>query len=172
MREKSESEMLSENLIMAFVRFKRMLANKHSSQYHLDKTCHGLKNSEIMLLFRLKQFEENYPEGISVSELSDSMEVRPPSVTSVITVLEQKNLVQRCMDLNDRRKIRIKLTEAGNQFIENNKKRVFFRVKDLVEYLGPEKSKMLADLINETDEYFSSRIQSAVSTQSQKNGDV
>ena len=156
MLEKSESEIISENLIMAFVRFKRMLANKHSSQYHLDKTCHGLKNSEIMLLFRLKQFEENYPEGISVSELSDSMEVRPPSVTSVITVLEQKNMVQRCMDLKDRRKIRIKLTEAGNQFIENNKKKVFFGVKGLVEHLGPEKSKQLADLINETDNYFSS----------------
>lgn len=156
MREKSESEMLSENLIMAFVRFKRMLTSRQGAHSNLDKKCHGLKNSEIMLLFRLKRFEENYPDGISVSELSDSMEVRPPSVTSVITVLEQKNLVQRCMDLNDRRKIRIKLTEAGNQFIENNKKQMFFRVKGLVEYLGPEKSKMFADLINETDNYFSS----------------
>ena len=158
MQEKSELEILSDNLIIAFFRFKRMMANRHGSQNNLDKTCHGLKNSEIMTLFRLKHFEENYPDGISVSELSDSMEVRPPSVTSVITVLEQKNLVQRCMDLNDRRKIRIKLTEAGNEFIENNKKRVFFKVKGLVEYLGPEKSKMLADLINETDNYFISNI--------------
>jgi len=158
MQEKSELEILSDNLIIAFFRFKRMMANRHGSQNNLDKTCHGLKNSEIMTLFRLKHFEENYPDGISVSELSDSMEVRPPSVTSVITVLEQKNLVQRCMDLNDRRKIRIKLTEAGNEFIENNKKLVFFRVKGLVEYLGPEKSKMLADLINETDNYFISNI--------------
>ena len=156
MQEKSESEMLSENLIMAFVQFKRMMTNRQSLHYNLEKTCHGLKNSEVMLLFRLKRFEENYPDGISVSELSDSMEVRPPSVTAVITVLEQKNLVQRCMDLNDRRKIRIKLTEAGNQFIENNKKHMFFRVKGLVEYLGPERSKMFADLINETDNYFSS----------------
>lgn len=172
MLEKSESELLSKNLILAFTQLKRMLVSRHGAQSNLDKTCHGFKNSEIMLLFRLKHLEENYPEGISVSELSDNMSIKPPSVTSVITVLERNNMVTRCMDLSDRRKIRIKLTDAGNQFIENNQKRLFIGVKGLVEHLGPEKSKMLADLINETDEYFSSRIQSAGSTQSQKNGDV
>jgi Transcriptional regulators len=158
--EKSESELLSKNLILAFVQLKRMLTNRSDAQAKLDKTCHGFKNSEIMLLFRLKHLEENYLDGISVSELSENMSIKPPSVTSVITVLEQNHLVQRCMDLNDRRKVRIKLTDEGNQFIENNKMRMFIGVKGLVEHLGPEKSKMLADLINETDSYFSSRIQS------------
>jgi DNA-binding MarR family transcriptional regulator len=172
MLEKSESELLSKNLILAFVQLKRMLTNRQGAQSGLDKTCHGFKNSEIMLLFRLKHLEENYPEGISVSELSDNMSIKPPSVTSVITVLEKNNMVLRCMDLNDRRKIRIKLTEAGNQFIEDNKKRMFIGVKGLVEHLGPEKSKLLADLINETDDYFSNRIQSARTAKSQNNGDV
>lgn len=165
MPEMSESELLSRNLIGAFVKFKRIMMSKQGAKANYDETCHGFKNSEFMLLFRLKHLEENYPDGISVSELSDNMNIKPPSVTSVITVLERNNMVRRCMDLNDRRKIRIKLTDEGNEFVVNNQTRLYNRVKGLVEYLGPEKSKMFAEIINDTDNYFSS-------TKSQNNGDV
>lgn len=167
MQEKSESEILSENLIMAFVRFKRMMASRRSAHQSLDQH-HGLKDSEAMLLFRLRHFEEHYPEGISVSELSRAMHIKPPSVTSLITGLERANMAERRMDPNDRRIVRIKLTDAGNEFIDNNQKRMFLRIKDLVEYLGPEKSKTLAELINETYDYYYNYFQNNCKSQ---NGD-
>ena len=168
MLEKSESEILSENLIMAFVRFKRMMDSRRSAQHNFGHTCHALKESEAMLLFRLRHYEEDYPDGISVSELSRAMHIKPPSVTSLITGLERANLAERRMDPNDRRIVRIKLTDAGNEFIDNNQKRMFLRIKDLVEHLGPEKSRNLAELINETYDYYYSYFQN--NSQSQ-NGD-
>lgn len=152
MHEKTKTELLSENLIKAFIQFKRLRMNENNPKYKTDVSpC--LKHSEIMLLYNLMEQEKNYPDGVSVSTISQSLCVKPPSITPVITSLEKKHMIERTMDSNDRRIIRVKLTQEGSQFIEANKQHMVSHITELVEYLGEEKSETLANLINEVFSY-------------------
>lgn len=157
MQEKPESEILSQNLIRALIQLKQVIASRSRAQSVPDCASRGFKHGEVMFLFRLKGLEQDFPEGISVTQMSERMGVKPPSVTSVVTALEEKGMIARSMDAKDRRIIRIRLTDAGNRFIDENKMHVLIQVKGLVEYLGPEKSKMLAELANDTYTYYLSK---------------
>jgi DNA-binding MarR family transcriptional regulator len=160
MPEKTKTDIISENLIRAFVQFRRLkVDNGDTVHEQFGPLHHGLKHSEIMLLFELKNVEKDYPSGISVSDISSFLCVKPPSITPLISSLEQKNMLERTMDPNDRRIIRIRLREAGNKFIEENKQHLVSRIKGLVEFLGEGKSTTLADLINEAYSYMSSQAQ-------------
>jgi DNA-binding MarR family transcriptional regulator len=157
MSEKSKTEIISENLIKAFVQFKKIHVNEINTTFDQDQLQHCLKHSEVMLLFELKEIENDYPNGVSVSVISDNLRVKSPSITPIITSLEQKNMLERIMDINDRRIIRVKLKEAGNKLIEESKLHMILGIKGLVEYLGDEKSETLANLINESFIFISSQ---------------
>lgn len=154
MQEMSEAEIISESLIKAFIQFKKLRMNESSMNQESKHSCHDLKHSEMMILYELKEVQKQYPEGISVSSISQLLCVKPPTITPVITSLEQKGMIERSMDSNDRRIIRVKMTEAGNQFIEDKKQQMVTKIKGLVEHLGEEKSTILADLFNEVFFYF------------------
>lgn len=151
MQEYSETEIISENLIKAFMKFKKLRVNEMS--LNPNHTHNGLKHSEIMILHELVKLEKNSPEGVSVSNISQSLCVKPPSITPVITSLEQKNMIERTMDISDRRIIRVNITEKGSQFVAENKQHLIEKVNGLVDYLGKEKSETLANLIDETFTY-------------------
>ncbi|MDP4152510.1 MAG: MarR family transcriptional regulator [Bacillota bacterium] len=173
MQDKSETEIISKKVIRAFLQFKRLRMNDsvkfssdhphhfhdnidHHHHFHEDNN-HFLKPSEIMLMYELKDVEDEYPSGISVSDLSHIMRVKPPSITSLITSLEKKDMIERTMDPNDRRIIRLKLTETGRQCIEKQNQHTVEKINGLVEYLGKEKSAQLASLINDVFMYFISQ---------------
>lgn len=141
MTEKSRTDMISENLIRAFIQFRRLRVDEgNPEQSHFNKCHRGLKHSEVMLLFELKEVEDRYPDGVSVSDISNCLKVKPPSITPIISSLEQKEMLERSMDPNDRRIIRLRLKEKGNQFVDANRQHMVSRVYGLVEYLGEEKS--------------------------------
>lgn len=56
---------------------------------------------------------EREPQGLSMSELSRRMMVTGGNVTSIVDQLEKEQLVQRQMQLADRRSFTVNLTEAG-----------------------------------------------------------
>lgn len=153
MQDKQDTENIAENLIKAFVQFRRMRVNE-SPKFNQNPPQNCPKHSEIMLLFELKEVENQYPDGVSVSDLSRSMRVKPPAITPIITGLEQRKMIERSMDAYDRRIIRVKMTEEGNRFIENNKQHMVTQIRGLVDYLGNEKSATLAELLNEVYAYF------------------
>ena len=51
--------------------------------------------------------------GVSSRELAELLDIRPSSLTELLTRLEQEQLVARTPDENDRRVIRVSLTEKG-----------------------------------------------------------
>ena len=71
MPEKSKTDIISENLIRAFAQFRRFRMIKDDSWVQ-EEHC-GVKHSEIMLLFELKEMEKDHPDGVSVSDLSSKM---------------------------------------------------------------------------------------------------
>jgi DNA-binding MarR family transcriptional regulator len=150
----SNEHITSNNLIKAFLKFRRMGISKGGKGLPESTLPNGLRHSEVMMLFAIKEMERDCPEGISVSDLSSHLCVKPPTITPMISNLENKNMLERSMDPNDRRIVRIKLKEGGNKFIETGSQHFITYIQGLVDYLGDEKSNTLADLMNEVYDYF------------------
>jgi len=156
MVDETDDNLVSHNLIKAFLSFRRMgMNNGRAFELQGTKSPSGLRHSEVMILFAIKEIEDDYPDGISVSDLSNYLNVKPPTITPMLSSLEEKKMLKRIMDTDDRRVMRIFLEEAGNSLVEKSTLHFVDHLKGLVDYLGEEKSNTLAELMNEMYEYFS-----------------
>ncbi len=54
-------------------------------------------------------------DGLTNAEIAELLDIRPSSVTAQVKTLEQKGLVKRVTDENDKRVSRVFLTEEGKQ---------------------------------------------------------
>lgn len=162
------SEELVEHYFRTVLQFQRFFLDEqkrppdeesvHSSG---DGRCHGLhsrlKHSEKMLLFVIQSVMEEHPCGVSVSDLSRLLHVKPPSITTPLNHLEEKKLVVRIQDSNDRRIVRVQITEKGCTLFDQMKTVFFERTRGLLEYLGEKKAKEYLLLTEEVLQYVKSK---------------
>ena len=76
----------------------------------------GLSPARWRLLMTLRF--QSIPEGASIGEIADHLEIREPTVTSTVDRAVRDGLVERRKDPNDRRVTRVALTSAGHDMIE------------------------------------------------------
>lgn len=153
MTQQPDPDEVAANMIRAFFQFKKLHREENHPSFDPHRPMHGLKGSEVMLLFVLSDAVRCHPEGITVSQLSKILGVRPPSITPVLAKLEEKEMLERTMDKNDRRIVRVRMRDKGRELIREHKRHMVQRFRGLVEYLGVEKSVALTDLINEAFTY-------------------
>lgn len=139
-------------LLEAFVRFRRLHWRQHSSAVH---PVSGLTPSEMILMSYIKDGAATGGEGVTVSELSNSLNVASPTITQQINSLETHSFVERSIDKEDRRVVRIRLTEKGLQAQQKASETLLATINGLVDYLGEEDSDRLADLMTKVFHYFS-----------------
>jgi DNA-binding MarR family transcriptional regulator len=86
--------------------------NAATHHFHnlMDRWCaeHGLSEGRMRLLFLLRG-EQN----LTLGELAAILGVSPRNVTGLVDMLERDGLVERVPDVEDRRAVRARLTEAG-----------------------------------------------------------
>lgn len=117
----------------------------------------GLKSSEIRVLFAIKKMMKPDTSGIKMSDISNALRVASPTITQLINNLETNGFVERAMDKEDRRAVRVKLTSNGERAIEKASEAFFDAFSGLAEYLGEEDSNRLAELLSKTFAYFDKR---------------
>lgn len=105
------------------------------------------------MLFHIKEWSEQNPEGASSAELSSKMHVKPPTINPLLLNLENGNLIERKVDPSDRRILRITLTPEGVRLTNEIEKGFCIRMHGLVNYLGTEKSNKLIEILNEACTY-------------------
>lgn len=113
----------------------------------------GLKHSEIAVLYCIKNAESG-AKGVKVSEISNMLRVTAPSVTQLINGLVVNGYVERQSHERDRRSVRIRLTEKGDDVIKAAMDALYAAYLDLVDYLGVEESVHLADTLEKVVTYF------------------
>jgi DNA-binding MarR family transcriptional regulator len=118
------------------------------------KAYKGLKPSEYKLLFTIKYAKKHHDTDLTVSDLSKQLQVTAPSITQLINRLEADGLVERHMDLTDRRSVQVVLTEEGEQVTEKVLDAYIIKIQGLIEHLGEEKSQQFAELLTQMIEYF------------------
>lgn len=113
-----------------------------------------LNRSEIFTLLKIKKVMMDKGSLVKVSDISKYSGVTPPTITPIITSLENKGYLARSISKNDRRIVQIELTEKGLSTIEKATELFYQCFDGLVEYLGEEKSKEFVDILIMVLNYF------------------
>jgi DNA-binding MarR family transcriptional regulator len=149
---KPDIDAVADQLLHAFFQFRSVFRPDtfpHAQEHHFK----DLRHSDVMLLFVLEKASRTSPEGVRVSDLGRMLQVKPPSITPILTRLERQSLIRRTIDPSDRRIIHVSLCEEGLKMVLQHKQMVMVWVKGLVGQLGVEKSVLFTELINETFHY-------------------
>ena len=114
----------------------------------------NLKRSEYELLGMLAMNLEEDKKALSVTELSNLLQITPAGVTHLINPLEKTGYIKRLPAPNDRRIVRIGLTEKGGIVAEALIAEVQEQLSGLLNYLGEDDSKTLIRLMSQVIAYF------------------
>jgi DNA-binding MarR family transcriptional regulator len=118
-----------------------------------------LTRSEYELLVMLVMSLGEDKTALSVTELSDMLQITPAGVTHLINPLELAGYIQRLPAPNDRRIVLIGLTGQGTQIAEALIGEVQEQLIGLINYLGEEDSKTLILLMSRSIEFFASQFE-------------
>src|SRR5215472_16559489 len=77
----------------------------------------GLSDTQLAALAALERHSAMTP-----GELADHEKVQPPSMTRVITVLEERGLVMRAPHASDRRQVVLTVTDYGREVVQQSRK--------------------------------------------------
>lgn len=124
--------------------------------YH-SKACserpNPLRPSDIMMLITIRAQQRSDGGSVTATRLSETMGIKTPSVNAVLSSLEKGGFIVRTTDPDDRRFVRISLSEAGVNCLNRCRDIYIARIRELTDYLGAEKSHELAGLMNEVYGY-------------------
>ena len=119
---------------------------------------HELKFKErpasFMLLSRIRKAADKGEDGARVSELALATGITASGITQMVTALEERGMVGRKMDPEDRRAVRVFLTEQGKRATDQMMDSLDSVFGGLAEYLGQEKSRAFLEILNEVIQYF------------------
>lgn len=94
---------------------------------------HGLTQARFMMLMMLNQCEDfpSNPAG-----LAESCGVTRATITGVLDTLQRDGLIARSACPNDRRSVKVEMTEKGRTLIETVAPKYFERVAEIVKPLS------------------------------------
>lgn len=106
-----------------------------------------MPRSEFMMLKMIK-IDTSENEGVTISALSERLEISKSAVSQMINVLEDKGYVERITTKNDRRIVYVRLTEAGEQSLEKSLQSMLKILNQVFEKMGEKDTETLLGLLN------------------------
>jgi len=105
--------------------------------------------SEMTLLAALAYRRYDREPTITMSEISELLDVSKPAATQLVLRLCLKGYLERFHDEHDRRVIRVQLAPQVSHFVEEHIERMLDRADRVIETLGEEKSRQFLALQRE-----------------------
>lgn len=98
------------------------------SMRHMININHAaaLKNmtlAELKLIYCAAEYFKTEGRPVSSAEAAEQLGISAPAVSRTVKGLESKGCLERRLDENDRRSIKIVVTEKGREVMEDNMKR-------------------------------------------------
>ena len=115
---------LAEEVLKKMFLLKRCRPHKH-----LSESMHG----ESVILRFLSETEEM---GVIPSEISNEMQISSARIATTLNSLERKGLITRQIDVADRRRILVSLTQAGKEHAQHDIERIVSMTADMLRFLG------------------------------------
>ena len=139
-------EKLAKDLSTAIFRIKRLGWDEENGM--------ELRAAEFFLLALLLKKSENGNEPVKASDLSSLLKITPGAVSHMINTLEEKELIIRGNDKNDRRVVTLSPTPKGITTADIIKSKILEKMKGLVELLGEEKTIEFLSTMEIVNNYF------------------
>jgi len=111
-----------------------------------DKMRREGKNFSSFLQFKTLQYIEQQGKP-GMKDIADFLSITPPSATSLIENLANAGKIERVADPNDRRIVRLKITPAGKQTIQETMIMMNERMKTLLSRLNDEEVSQLTAIL-------------------------
>jgi len=108
----------------------------------------GISGSQWGILRNLHAAEEAGHPGLRLSELSERLLIRPPSVTGLVDRLVRAGFVARDGSASDLRVKQVQLTRSGRKLVERILQRHQDQIDNLLAGLSDDEQKVLLRLMN------------------------
>jgi DNA-binding MarR family transcriptional regulator len=119
---------------------------------HTDGLTRSGQELLVMLVMNLDETEK----ALTVTEMSNLLQITPAGVTHLLNPLEETGFIERLPDPKDRRIVRIGLTDKGTQETAALISDVQENLVTMVNLLGEEDSRTFIRLVSRVIEHFSS----------------
>jgi DNA-binding MarR family transcriptional regulator len=125
----------------------RQVADRlHSAAIHLLRHVRTVDSESGLTASRLSALSVIVFGGpISISELAEAEQVRPPTISRLVKELEWEGLVSRQRDAQDRRVTRIRATSKGRRLLFEGRERRVAKLAERVAGLSPEERERVAE---------------------------
>src|ERR1700758_3211560 len=123
----------------------RISVSRLARRLRAQRTASGLTEAVLSetQLAALSALEVH--QTMTPGELADHEKVQPPSMTRVIAVLEERNLVMRSAHATDKRQVMLSVTDAGRDMVHQSRRlRDAWLAKRLRELTPEERAKLRA----------------------------
>ena len=112
-----------------------------------DGVIEGISPSEFSVLCCVSDYPRKNPgSAASVAYIASQLNVSVPMVSRTLRYLQEKGWIQRSVDENDRRSVRVTITDAGREIFEKNMKRVVFTLNKIISVFTEEEIRTIAEL--------------------------
>jgi DNA-binding MarR family transcriptional regulator len=108
----------------------------------------GISPSQWAVLRLLHRAAADGVGGLRLTDLSDRLLIRPPSVTGVVDRLQRQSLVARTTLSGDQRARQVKLTRAGRELVERVLEEHVGRIKNVLTALSVAEQNQLQQLLD------------------------
>jgi DNA-binding MarR family transcriptional regulator len=134
------------------------IKQKHEPAPDTAKVADRLHSAAIHLLRRVRKQDAATGEGparlsalsvlvfggpMTLGELAAAEQVRPPTMTRIVTGLERSGLARRMADPSDSRRVRIRATGKGARLLQRGRKRRIEYLARHLEVLADEEAEAL-----------------------------
>jgi DNA-binding MarR family transcriptional regulator len=122
----------------------RISVTRLARRLRAERAAHGLQpelsDTQLGALATLERHGAMTPGGLAEHE-----KVQPPSMTRVIAVLEERNLVMRAPHASDRRQVMLTVTDQGKELVQQSRRlREAWLARRLRELTPEERAKLRA----------------------------
>jgi DNA-binding MarR family transcriptional regulator len=141
---------LVQGFVQLWIKFEGMLHNELAKKHNLTITNSRSKETQHELDYGLFYRVSNsiYPaDALTMGELSNALAVPLSTATRITNWLVANNFVERLPDPEDRRVVRVALTETGKELHQTLEKYTEEQVEKVLDSLSAEEQVMLLTLI-------------------------
>jgi Transcriptional regulators len=131
--------------------FRRIHQMEH--QYVYRNIAPKQKPGHLIIFMKLKKDAMGDNKGLRVSDIASSLGVSAPAITQLLGELEKQGLIRREMDTEDRRAVRVFITESGIAMMNPAFEKLRQLFDGLIDHLGKENTRTLLTLLAETERY-------------------
>ena len=125
-----------EYLISLFFNTGRLINEKSNNSENMGCPVSGATHFSMLRVEVLRLIEKEEP---TMKRIAEYLKIKAPSATSLVNGLVQIGYIKRISNPNDRRMVKMKITDKGRGYLKNGMKQMAEKIKEVLSKLKQDK---------------------------------